>query len=88
MTLKPFGNTSQAKTIKISSPNPTLAKRLGWGMRFGFIQDSPRLRRELRQQALTDLAQRTVARPEARQWAAGQIKRLCSRCVWVKTVTC
>ena len=38
MTLKPFGNTSQAKTIKISSPNPTLAKRLGWGMRFGFIQ--------------------------------------------------
>ncbi len=35
MTLKPFGNTSQAKTIKISSPNPTLAKRLGWGMRFG-----------------------------------------------------
>ena len=39
MTLKPFGNTSQAKTIKISSPNPTLAKRLGWGMRFGFIQD-------------------------------------------------
>ena len=38
MTLKPFGNTSQAKTIKISSPNPTLAKRRGWGMRFGFLQ--------------------------------------------------
>ena len=44
MTLKPFGNTSQAKTIKISSPNPTLAKRLGWGMRFGFIQREPQAR--------------------------------------------
>lgn len=39
------------------------------------LQDSPRLRRELRQQALTDLSQRSVVRPEARQWAAGQIKK-------------
>ena len=39
------------------------------------LQDSSRLRRDLRQQALTDLAQRSVVRPEARQWAAGQIKK-------------
>ena len=41
MTLKPFENTSQAKSIKISSPNPTLAQapRVGNAARFCSSQE-------------------------------------------------